>query len=262
MLERQRAGQRREREAALRVRRGAQIIGDQPQLVVAAGLIGEAVEQLGELVHGVLAGLAVGRAVALVLVAVADDGERPRLQSARLAPMHQRVLLAVRHPDFGRAGRRDGGGQPVPVGVVGDHQRKFDAALAGARPHPHPAGGEARHRIGKAPRPHVLQGRRRAERDRAGKLRLVRAAHRLELAEIDAAAAVIARDLLHRAVQIDRLVVAGLADQRDHALRLAERIGADQMRALGKHRDGMQELGDLARRHRRGGTPAGRTSPR
>jgi hypothetical protein len=44
VLERQRAGQRRERKAALRVWRGAEVIGDQPQLVVAAGLIGEAVE--------------------------------------------------------------------------------------------------------------------------------------------------------------------------------------------------------------------------
>ena len=52
--------------------------------------------------------------------------------------------------------------------------------------------------------------------------------------------------LLHRAVQIDRLVVARLANERDHALRLAERIGADEMRALGKQRDRMQELGDLA----------------
>ncbi len=67
-----------------------------------------------------------------------------------------------------------------------------------------------------------------------------------QFAERDAAAFVIARDLLHRAVQIDRCVVTGLAQQRDHALRLAERIGADQMRALGKQRDRAQELCDLA----------------
>ena len=57
---------------------------------------------------------------------------------------------------------------------------------------------------------------------------------------------VVARDLLHRAMQVDRRVVAGLAQQRDHALRLAERIGADEMRALGKQRDRAQQLGDLA----------------
>ena len=43
-------------------------------------------------------------------------------------------------------------------------------------------------------------------------------------------------------MQIDRCVIAGLAQQLDHALRLAERIGADQMRALGKQCDGGQQL--------------------
>jgi hypothetical protein len=68
---------------------------------------------------------------------------------------------------------------------------------------------------------------------------------RAQFAERDAAALVIARDLFHRAVQIDRRVVAGFAKQRDHALRLAERIGADQMRPLRKQRDRGQELPDL-----------------
>ncbi len=71
---------------------------------------------------------------------------------------------------------------------------------------------------------------------------------RAQLAERDATAFIIARDLLHRAVQIDRRVVAGLAQQRDHALRLAERIGADQMRALRKQRDRRQQLLHLVRR--------------
>src|SRR5262245_66522496 len=43
-------------------------------------------------------------------------------------------------------------------------------------------------------------------------------------------------------MQVNRLVVSGLADQRDHALRLAERIGPDEMRAVGKQRNGTQEL--------------------
>src|SRR6202012_3717676 len=51
VLERQRAGQRRQCVAAVRVLGGAKIIRYQPQLVVAAGLIGEAIEQLGEAVH-------------------------------------------------------------------------------------------------------------------------------------------------------------------------------------------------------------------
>ena len=74
---------------------------------------------------------------------------------------------------------------------------------------------------------------------------LLGAAHAAQVAERDAATFVVARDALDRAVQIDRLVVAGLADERDHALRLAERIDADEVRALGKQRDRMQELGDL-----------------
>ena len=101
--------------------------------------------------------------------------------------MHQRVLLAVRDPDLGRAGRRDGRGQAVPVGVVGDDQRQLDAALARAGAHAHPARRERGHRIGKAARPELLQCRWRAERDRAGELRLLGVAHGAQLAERDAA---------------------------------------------------------------------------
>ncbi len=77
---------------------------------------------------------------------------------------------------------------------------------------------------------------------------LWRADHGAQLAEVDPARDVIARDALHRAVQVDRLVVPGRTNERDDALRLAERIGADQMRALGKQFDRAQQLGDLARR--------------
>ena len=250
VLERQRIGERGQRPAALRVARAGEIVGHQPQLVVAAGLVGEAVEQFGEAVHASRR-LAVGRrsgsgAVGLVLVAIADDVERPRLQAVRHAPMHQRVLLPVRHPHLAGAGRRDGCGEPVPVGMVGDDQRQLDAALARPRPHPHPARRERGDRIGEAARPQLLERRGRAERDGAGQLGLAGAAHAAQLAERDAAALVVVRDALERAVQIDRLVVAGLADERDDALRLAERIGADEMRPLGKQRDRMQQLGDLA----------------
>ena len=51
VLERQRAGQRRQRIAAIGIVGLAKIGRDQPQLVVAAGLIGEAIEQFGEAVH-------------------------------------------------------------------------------------------------------------------------------------------------------------------------------------------------------------------
>ena len=64
---------------------------------------------------------------------------------------------------------------------------------------------------------------------------------RLEVAEIDALALVVVAELRQRAVDVDRLVVAGVAHQPDDALRLAERIGADQMRALGKLLDRFQQ---------------------
>ena len=147
MLEHEIAGQRRERVAALGIGRVPEIIRHQPQLVVAAGLIGEAVEQFGEAVHDgdrLACLLVVGDAVRLVLVAIADDVERPRLQSLQAAPMHQRVFLPVRDPDFAGAGRLDGLAQAVPVGVIGNHQRQLHEALPRAGAHPHPAGGDRR----------------------------------------------------------------------------------------------------------------------
>jgi hypothetical protein len=48
-------------------------------------------------------------------------------------------------------------------------------------------------------------------------------------------------------VDVDRLVVAGLAQQAHDPLRLAERIGADKMGALGKLPHRFEQLGDLAR---------------
>ena len=47
-------------------------------------------------------------------------------------------------------------------------------------------------------------------------------------------------------MQEDRLVVAGLAQQRYHPLALAERIGADHVAALREQFDRMQQPGDLA----------------
>ena len=46
-------------------------------------------------------------------------------------------------------------------------------------------------------------------------------------------------------MQINRLIVAGGAQQREHALRFAKRVGTDQVRALGKERDRVQQFVDL-----------------
>ena len=133
--------------------------------------------------------------------------------------------------------------KPVPVGMIGNHQRQFDAALARARAHPHPARGERRDRIGKAPRPEIGGGADGG----ASVMVPARSAFFMPCTGRSSPSAmprlsIVVRDLFHRAMQVDRRVVAGLADQRDHALRLAERIGADQMRALRKQRHRRQQL--------------------
>ena len=51
VLEGQRTRQRCERIATIGIFDRAKIVGDQPQLVVAAGLVSEAIEQFGEAVH-------------------------------------------------------------------------------------------------------------------------------------------------------------------------------------------------------------------
>ena len=89
---------------------------------------------------------------------------------------HQRTSASSRpcvDPDFAR--RRSRGSSAVSSSqsaVVGDDQRQFDAALLGALADAHPAGGEARHGIGKAPRPAVGKGRGRADHDGAGEIAL------------------------------------------------------------------------------------------
>ena len=46
-------------------------------------------------------------------------------------------------------------------------------------------------------------------------------------------------------MEVDRRAVAGFAEKRDHALRLAERIGADEMRPLREQRHRAKQFCDL-----------------
>jgi len=62
----------------------------------------------------------------------------------------KRILAAMCDPYGVGAGGGDGVGQLVPVGMVGDHQRQFHAALFGALFDCHPAGGLTDHRVGQA----------------------------------------------------------------------------------------------------------------
>ncbi len=68
---------------------------------------------------------------------------------------------------------------------------------------------------------------------------------RCQSSEIDALRLVVVAELLKGAVNIDGPVIAGIAQHADDPLRLAERIGTDEMRALGELFDGFQKLGDL-----------------
>ena len=157
----------------------------------------------------------------------------------------KRVLAPVRHPDFFGAGFGNGLDQLRPIDVIGNDERQLDAALAGPAANAHPAAGEGVDRIAEAARPAIAKRRRRTHHDAAEHRFLVGARNRAHVAEIDAELLVKLGQRDDGAVQIDRLVVTGIADDADHPLALAETIGADQMRAVrfGGHR--RQKLLDL-----------------
>ncbi len=97
----------------------------------------------------------------------------------------------------------------------------------------HPAGGEGGQGFGEFPAPEIVDGTWRAQNDLAGQCAGTgRLAH---IAEVDADGLIISGDLFQRAVDIDWGVVAGLTQECDHALCLAERVGADKMRAFRKN---------------------------
>ncbi len=139
--------------------------------------------------------------VGLLVVAIADDGEWARPQPALRAPVHERVLLAMGDPDLGCTGCQHRGVETIPVGMVGYDERQLDQMLPGARAHAHPARCQAGDGIGETPRPRLLQGRWRANRNRAREGGLACSAHQLDAAEVDATLLIVARDLLHRPMQ-------------------------------------------------------------
>ena len=69
--------------------------------------------------------------------------------------------------------------------------------------------------------------------------------HQPQLAQIDAVLFIEAAHLLHRAVEVDRVLVPGRAQLRDHALRLSQRIGANEHAAVGMGAQPVEELGHL-----------------
>ncbi len=153
----------------------------------------------------------------------------------------------MRDPDVLGAGIERGRDQLGPVGVIGDDQRQLDAALAHAALDAHPARGEGRHGVGEAARPAIVHGRRRAEDEGAGQLGGLHVGHGADIAEVDAETLVELAHGHHGTVQVDRRVIAGFACEADHALALAEAVGADQVGALRVAAERGDEAGDLAR---------------
>jgi len=157
--------------------------------------------------------------LALILIAVTHQPGGRASRPRSVQPVHQRFLGARASPRSAMLLSRHSGSEAVPIGVVGDHKaatrRRVDAPARA------PASTPMRR-----PRPDRGSGassgparRRRAERDGAGKLGLRRASRGAQLAQCNSARYVIARQRLHRAVQVDRRIVASLTNERDHTLR-------------------------------------------
>ena len=153
-------------------------------------------------------------------------------------------------PHLGRADLAHGAAQIVPVHMVRDDERQFHAFLPGAGSDAHPARGEGSDRVWKAPRPEILDGGGRAQHDRALQVLPIGRGHLADVPHGNAGMLVERGELLHRAMDPDRPVMPRRPDQRDQALRLAERVGSDDVRALGKQGDRIEQLGDFARRVR------------
>ena len=127
----------------------------------------------------------------------------------------------------------DGLAQLVPVAVVGDDEGQLHKALARALLHAHPARRHGKNGIGEAAAPSVLQGGRRGDDDLAGKFAFGGAGGCAQLAQRHAALLIEVAQAGHGAVQVDRVVIAAFANERDHALGLAERVATDDVRAIG-----------------------------
>src|SRR5690606_192395 len=112
----------------------------------------------------------------------------------------------------------------------------------GASTHAHPAGSKGRYGIGKLARPRLLHGARRADDDGAAEIFSIVEQRGADLAEVDTARPIELCETRDGAVHVDRLAVAGIVQERHEPLCLAERIGADEMGALGEELDAFQKL--------------------
>jgi len=164
--------------------------------------------------------------------------------------MGERIGLAMGDPHLRAACLADRRAQVVPVRMVGNHERQLDAALARAGAHAHPARSKSGDGIWKLTRPDVLNAGRRAKHDLAREFAAPGRRDLTDLAQRRAFSEIKVRDLLQRAMQMDGPLPAGLADQRHHALRLTEGVGAHQMRAFWEQTQRRHELFNFAPRVR------------
>ena len=112
--------------------------------------------------------------------------------------------------------------------MIGNDERQFDVLLPGALADAHPSARHGGDGFGQAAAPPVVQRRRGAHHDRPPHFVLRGIGHQFQHAQIDTVRFVQAAHLLHRAVQIDGIVVPRAPQFRDDPLRLAQRIGTDQ----------------------------------
>src|SRR5690606_19947430 len=124
----------------------------------------------------------------VALIFIADEMQRLCRYVLQLAPANESFLTPMGNPNFCGGDFRYGRRQLIPVAMVGNDERQFDALLFGALSDAHPARGKGWDWIGKPSRPAVGESRGRADDDLSCKIRLCRTAFqggRFERAEID-----------------------------------------------------------------------------
>ena len=162
----------------------------------------------------------------------------------------------------GAATSTNRGEEFVPVAVVADDKGEFDAFAFGALADAHPTAGHADDGFVEAAGPSVGDGAGGGDDDGAGEGGLVGDGGGEKRAEGDAEAFIGGAEGGHGAVEVDGRVPAGLAQEGDHALRLAEGVGADDVGAVGEEGDAVERVSGLRRRPGGGGRPGGRRWPR
>lgn len=187
------------------------------------------------------------RNVGVLAVVIAYHIERAGVSSIQFAPVDKCLLRAMGHPDLLGTRFQNGAAKVVPVGMVGQDQRQLCPSLTRPRPNTHPPRGHRRDRITEPAGPTVRKLAGRTHDDFTGKL-LAALADRFDIAKFDPLASVIGRQLLQCAVKVDRLFVTGRPQFCENTLRLAERIGTDQMGLLRKQLQRRQQLGNLLSR--------------